>query len=141
MAQQSRFAAVSCVAARTIRPSYVIASGPIWVPVAVSAQYGGVWSPAALPPFSWPAAEGEGPSGRPPPDVELLGHGFGTFMVVRKDGSVVSVRAGADSAERFVWRPAQAGRPLLSRTLWDSRGSEPSGGQSDLVGVDLLPVV
>src|SRR5881392_1769882 len=40
MAQQSRFAAVSCVAARTIRLSYAIGFGPVWAPLAVSAQYG-----------------------------------------------------------------------------------------------------
>src|SRR5206468_10927345 len=37
MAQQSRFAAVSCVAARTIRLSYAIGFGPVWAPLAVSA--------------------------------------------------------------------------------------------------------
>src|SRR3954449_8135329 len=40
MAQQSRFAASSCVAARPVKLSYVIALGPVWARLAVSAQYG-----------------------------------------------------------------------------------------------------
>src|SRR6059058_6219464 len=63
MAQQSRFAADSCLAARTIRLSYVISFGPVWAPLAVSAQYGGVWSRRLS------GAQG------PPRAVALAGHG------------------------------------------------------------------
>lgn len=50
----------------------------------------------------WPPTEGESPPGQSPPDVELLGHDGGTFLVVRENGSVVSVQPSADPAERFV---------------------------------------
>ena len=58
--------------------------------------------PAAMPPFFWPLTEGELPPGRPSPDVEILGHDGGTFLVVSADGSVVSVAPGGDGAQRFV---------------------------------------
>ena len=58
--------------------------------------------PAALPPFFWPRTEGEPPPGPPPSGVVVLGHDGGTFLVLSRNGSVVSIEPGADRAERFV---------------------------------------
>jgi hypothetical protein len=75
--------------------------------------------PAALPPLFWPLTEGEPPPGRPPSGVEVLGHDGGTFLVLRADGSVVSIDPGADGAERFVNSSRRQFMDSLA-VLWDA---------------------
>lgn len=85
--------------------------------------------PAALPPLYWPPAEGEMPPGKPP-DLALLGHDGGTFLVEAEDGSVVSVLPYGEQGERFVnsTRDAFVDSLELLREVWETRAALPEAG-------------
>ena len=55
-----------------------------------------------MPPFFWPLGDGAEPGGKDRLGAPAIGHDYGTYLVVRPDGSVASTHPDGSYRTRFV---------------------------------------
>lgn len=88
-----------------------------------------------LPPFFWPAGTGTGPTGTPPPGLEVLGHDGATYLVVAADGRVTSIDPTSALATRFVNSSAhQFSASLVALAECQAELDRPGGDDLRAVG-------